>query len=167
MNKKELNKKFRYDPETGKLYPRKPRKGREGKEAGTHVNNGYRQVKVDGKFEYVHIVIWKMHYGVFDKQQYVVLHKNGDPADNRIENLEKVGREEAGRRPRKHVKPNKMSKYRGVSLVRRANFRASITHGDDSIYIGLFETEEEAAKAYDKWAKDIHKEFAILNFPDD
>jgi hypothetical protein len=33
-------------------------------------------------------------------------------------------------------------------------------------FIGLFEDEIQAAKAYDKAAKKYHKEFASLNFPE-
>lgn len=33
-------------------------------------------------------------------------------------------------------------------------------------YLGRFKTAEEAAKAYDKRAKEIYGEFAYLNFPD-
>jgi hypothetical protein len=36
-----------------------------------------------------------------------------------------------------------------------------------SHYIGIFKDEEEAARAYDKAARELHGEFAALNFPND
>jgi len=56
------------------------------------------------------------------------------------------------------------SKYKGVSWHSQQNkWRARITVDGKTIFIGLFTDEEEAAKAYNKYALEFFKEFAYLN----
>jgi len=63
------------------------------------------------------------------------------------------------------------SEYIGLSHFscnykgRKYNYiKASIMSNRKKIHIGCFKTEEEAARAYDKKAKELHGEFANLNF---
>jgi len=54
--------------------------------------------------------------------------------------------------------------FKGVSAFRK-KFKANIGFDNKQIFIGLFETPEEAARAYDKLALEYFGEFASLNFP--
>lgn len=55
------------------------------------------------------------------------------------------------------------SKYKGVG--KKGNkWRARIKINGKEIHLGEFNTEDEAAKAYDAKAKELFKEFANLNF---
>jgi hypothetical protein len=59
-----------------------------------------------------------------------------------------------------------ISKYLGVSHHKsrgKVKWRATICVDKKCIHIGLFETEEAAAKAYNAKAQELHKEFANLN----
>lgn len=59
---------------------------------------------------------------------------------------------------------NKSSKYLGVYLCRRnKNWKAAIRNNRNRIHLGVFQTEADAAKAYNKAAKIYHGEFANLN----
>lgn len=54
--------------------------------AGGKNINGYWQVNYKGKIEYVHRIIWKMHYGEIPTGN-VIDHIDGDRCNNKIENL--------------------------------------------------------------------------------
>lgn len=59
------------------------------------------------------------------------------------------------------------SKYRGVYFNKQTNtWRARIWFGGTSENIGSFETEEEAAKAFDKRAIELRGIRTAVNFPD-
>lgn len=55
--------------------------------------------------------------------------------------------------------------YRGIKPSRTNRYVAHI--GSSHIYLGSFNTPEEAARAYDKAAKELYGDKAILNFPNE
>ena len=63
-------------------------------------------------------------------------------------------------------KPYGTSKYKGVYLD-GGSIRAIIKVNKKNTDLGSFKTQEDAARAYDKMAKEHHKEFAYLNFPNE
>ena len=64
------------------------------------------------------------------------------------------------------VKRPSRSKYKGVDWANdMKRWRARIRVNGKRIYLGSFEDEIEAAKAYDMAAKKFHGDFATLNFP--
>jgi len=92
-------------------------------------------------------------------------HINGDPLDNRKENLRICTRSQNCQN--KSVRADSKSGFKGVDQ-RATRFRAYI--GDPNrknrhINLGYYTTAEEAARAYDKKATELHGEFATLNFP--
>jgi hypothetical protein len=59
-----------------------------------------------------------------------------------------------------------VSKYKGVTKS-RDKWSAHIFAETRLWYLGTFDTEEEAARTYDNYAKRWKGEFALLNFPDE
>ncbi len=58
------------------------------------------------------------------------------------------------------------SRYKGVHWCNtHRKFRARITHNGERLHLGYFDSEIDAAKAYDKKARELFGEFAYLNFP--
>lgn len=100
-------------------------------------------------------------------------HINRDRLDNRRENLRICSRGEN----MANVGPKAGKKYKGVfnqAKYRKlqksfSSFIAYIDAKNGGLqkrkYLGYFSTAEEAAKAYDKAAREIYGEFAYQNFP--
>lgn len=94
----------------------------------------------------------------------VVDHINGNPLDNRRSNLRLCSRAENARN--RAANDRWMgSKYKGVTVY-KDRWKAKITHDGIKCDLGCYENEEDAARAYDKMALLLHREFARLNFPE-
>lgn len=122
----------------------------------------YRTVVVDGKRvpEHMHQVILGCT-GMID-------HVDDDGLNNQKSNLRPATREQNQGRKR-HGIPRKHTDYRGVCFrpkQRSKPWDAQIGFNDRNLWLGSFATPEEAARAYDAKAKELHGEFARLNFPE-
>jgi hypothetical protein len=93
----------------------------------------------------------------------LVDHRNCDGLDNRRANLRFATHVQNMYNCRK--KKNAASRFRGVWFY-KGKWGSQIKGQGKRIFLGRFEDEVEAAKAYDEAAKKYHGEFARLNFPD-
>jgi len=83
-------------------------------------------------------------------------HINGNTLDNTRQNLEVISREISKRRAKKKTSANI---YRGVTKMSKNKWRADIKNN----FIGSFDTPEEAAKAWNKFALEFYGNDAQLN----
>lgn len=58
------------------------------------------------------------------------------------------------------------NKYKGVRKLSKKSWVGYINHNKKSIYLGSFNTEWQAAEAYNKKAKELYGDFAKLNSPE-
>lgn len=167
---------LRYEPDTGKLFwlPRPLDRFTSqrscsvwnsrfaGQEAFTADNGtGYRRGDIFGTTYRAHRVIWALVTGAWPANE--IDHRNGQPADNRWDNLREATRLQNSRNRRK---AGGSSAYRGVSWsTSNKGWAAFIRTNGKETYIGTFPDEKKAAVAYDAAAIKHHGAFAKLNFP--
>lgn len=92
-------------------------------------------------------------------------HRNGDGLDNRRANLRAATPGENGQNCRK--RSHNTSGFKGVTWHKhRRKWLAQIKSGDGkNRFLGYFLSADEAARAYDAAARDLHGPFATVNFP--
>ena len=135
--------------------------------------SGYAQRSESGTTRYLHRDIVQPSAG------QSVDHVNGIRHDCRRENL-RVATSSQNMQNRGAVQKAGRSRFKGVvdlmttrermhgrSFENRYRFAARIKVNEKTVHIGTFQTEEEAAKAYDLVAYYEHGEFARLNFPEE
>jgi len=95
----------------------------------------------------------------------IIDHINHNGLDNRRANLRVVTRQQNTWNKRKQ-RGNCSSQYKGVTLFKRVGkWQARIICNGKSIFIGYFDDQIAAARAYDAKAAELYGDYAALNFP--
>ena len=139
---------FIYLPKVGKLFDLKY-----GRIPGWLKHDGYWQVShMDVKY-YAHRVIWLLNYGYWPN---VVDHIDRDRANNKIDNLREVNALESSTNKsgwgKSGVKGVWWDSHRGLWI-------SQVRHKGKAHFVGRFHNIEDAKRARDKKAKELHKEF--------
>jgi hypothetical protein len=143
-----------YDGETGAFRWKKS-----GRAAGGLGSRGYVAIKIDQVVHFAARLAWQYVHGTTPRY---IDHINGNKIDNRLSNLRECSNAENIRNQRIHS--NNSSGYKGVYWHKACQKWVAQIGVDRKIHsLGVFDTAENAAIAYDAAAKSHHGEFAKLN----
>lgn len=152
---------FHYDPETGLFRWRVSfsNRVRVGDIAGTIRPDGRRLLRFDGRLVLASRLAFLYMSGRWPKDQ--MDHADMDPSNDRWSNLREANNSQNNANRRFHT-----SRFKGVRFFKKCNRWAAYIRGDNcQRHLGMFSSEEEAARAYDAAAMERYGEFARLNFP--
>lgn len=127
-----------------------------------HIYTDYAMTTKNRKNIYMHRLIMNT------KSDEHIDHINGNGLDNRKSNLRIANKQINAYNSRKRITykgKNSSSGYKGVSKEDK-RWRCRIRINNKDIYLGRFDTEEQAAEMYDLMAKKYIGRFVKLNFPD-
>jgi hypothetical protein len=131
-----------------------------GSEAGVtkdHGKSGYRHIiNIDYISYKRYRIIFVMFNGNFSEE---IDHINGDPLDDRIENLRESTRGQNSMNS--SLQERRIGEFKGVSLIKKNNkYKARLKLYGKEIHIGCFHSKEDAHKAYCEAARKYFGEFA-------
>lgn len=156
LNAEELRQLLDYDPTTGVFTWRfaSAANVKPGSVAGCVMSSGYRAIRIQGVGHKAHRLAWLYMNGAWPHG--VIDHINKDKADNRIANLRDVSMDmnrhnqrECGRKSRHGLLGVSYFKHNG-------KFRAGIQFEGRKIYLGSFDTGEQAQSAYFAAKQGLH-----------
>jgi hypothetical protein len=126
---------------------------RPGKRAGG-VTDGYMEVRMTLSGVKVHRIVFVMHHGFLPDE---VDHIDGNPLNNRIENLRAASRSQNMRNTRTQRRTR--TGVKGVS-IKGKRFCAFIIKDDRQLHLGMFDTLEQAAAARKQAEREQYGEYA-------
>ncbi len=122
-----------------------------------HHSTHYARAKIDGLWVLMHRLILAAPKGL------EVDHRDGNGLNNQRDNIRVCTRAENQRNKASRCGS---SRFKGVSFHKASRkWGASIRRDGVSTHLGLFTREEDAARAYDSFARIYFGDFARLNFP--
>lgn len=153
---------FSYDPDTGVIRWRQPRRRiKVGDEAGCLNNAGYRVIRFNYQLYYAHQIAITIMTGEFPESE--TDHQYGVGDDNRWIVIRPAS--SAQNKFNRRVRKDSTTGLKGVYPQDKHGFCARITYCRIRYWLGSHKTAEAAARAYDLAAIKHFGEFARTNFP--
>jgi len=141
---------FDYNPETGVLTNRVTRSNRPvGSRAGTRRPDGYWLIGINKRMYLLHRVVWKHYFGT--EPSFFLDHKDRNPENNSISNLRATDYSGNAANSTREGKRLAGAYKRGKRWAARSK----------RLHHGMFDTEEEAHRAYVQWHLQEFGEFSI------
>lgn len=162
LTREKLRQLIRYDAETGQFFRRlKPSRRHPAHRevpCGRIDDKGYVIIFVDGHHHKAHRLAWLWMTGAFPPDQ--IDHIDRDKANNRWRNLRPASnsQNQANTPARKHNR----SGLKGI-YEQHGRWTARIGINRNRLYLGSYQTAQEAHEVYTKMANKIHGEFARLS----
>lgn len=151
---------FDYDRETGVITWKHYAKNRNlvGRVAGCVCSStGYIKIRYAGKLYYAHRLAWMMVYGEFPAD--VIDHIDGNRTNNALCNLRACKRQQNSWNG---FKRRGTSGFKGVTRYKN-KWTARLTVSGKNLYLGIFDSPEYAAQAYNTAAVEHFGEYARPN----
>jgi hypothetical protein len=126
------------------------------KHVGWVNNSGYLQCEVGGVAFMLHRIIWEMHNGEIP-EGFQIDHIDRNPLNNKLENL-RIATQNQNQINSKTPK-NNTTGYKGVLATPSGKFQARLGHNGKKLYLGLFNTAEEAAECVLENTRRLYGEF--------
>lgn len=127
----------------------------------SQVNGGYFITRHPEGTLYLHKCLFFESLGLFSGS--LVDHKNCNPLDNRRENL-RISTKSLNSANMRKVNRSTSSNFKGVSWhIKAKKWAAYINKNRVRYHLGLFDSEIEAAKAYDKKAVEFFGNHSCIN----
>lgn len=163
MNKDQVLEILSYDAKSGSFFWKERRSPSclKGQKAGFVGKRGYVDITIDGKKFKAHTLVWLLETGEFP--EVFLDHKDGDRTNNIFSNLRQATSSQNQRNRGKKLSESS-SMYKGVDWREDyRSWRARIRAEGKQISLGHFQSETEAALAYNEAAKKHFGEYAKLN----
>jgi len=143
------------------------------------LNHGFETIVDDNDYEELSQSVWhidnkgyartnntRMHRNIMkiEDSNIQVDHRNGDKLDNRRQNIRLCTSQQNAFNRRK---TNNKFGFKGVSECKKKKAKkwiARIGFNGERVFLGRYFSIEDAARAYDRKAKELFGEFSALNF---
>lgn len=157
FNKQEIHELFDY--RDGQIYWKKPYKKNARHKAGDlagFINNGYWGVRMNGKFYAAHRIVWLLHNDFLPRD---VDHIDGNPLNNKIENLRAATRQQNAYNSKKPS--NNTSGYKNVIWHKNSKKWQVLMRVDGKMrWFGTYFDKEVANFVAETMRYKYHKNFA-------